>query len=176
MHYLYLLTFFVKVGYRSVNVSIYLTKSVLLPKSELKHMLGRFSYTFDLAHSNKSIMESEDIYWKPCNYIVMIIIIITLKHSMPFGWHHMTVLLFLFFLVSDLATTSCPEIPFSAETLGKYYSVGFPRMRKDPVNPGTKQVEALLRKTKRNNPPENPTCLAEKIPGICVIFQQSPAS
>lgn len=60
MLYLYLLTVFVKLGQRIVRASMYLAKSIMLPKSELKRMLGNFCYALDLSHSHKSIMKRED--------------------------------------------------------------------------------------------------------------------
>lgn len=65
MLYLYLLTVFVKVGQRIVSASIYLAKSIMLPRSELKRMLGNFSYALDLSHSDKAIMEREDYMGHP---------------------------------------------------------------------------------------------------------------
>lgn len=46
MLYLYLLTVFVKLGQIIVRASMYLAKSIMLPKSELKQMLGNFIICF----------------------------------------------------------------------------------------------------------------------------------
>ena len=46
MLYLYLLTVFVKLGQIIVRASMYLAKSIMLPKSELKRMLGNFIICF----------------------------------------------------------------------------------------------------------------------------------